>query len=58
MIKLPTEAYRSVQEPNQITIDKPSKTRKIQVNDIASVRADITSILAITSRGFDFVWKR
>lgn len=51
MIKLPAEASDLTQEPNQVTIDEPSKSRSIQVHDIASVRADVTSILAITSRG-------
>lgn len=51
MIKLPAEASDLTQEPNQVTIDEASKSRSIQVHDIASVRADVTSILAITSRG-------
>ncbi|KAK7725599.1 hypothetical protein SLS63_008055 [Diaporthe eres] len=51
MIKLPAEASVTTQEPNQVTIDEASKSRSIQVHDIASARADVTSILAITSRG-------
>lgn len=51
MIKLPTEASDLAQEPNRVTIDGPSECRHIQVDDIASVKADVTKILAITSRG-------
>lgn len=51
MIKLTAEASGPNQELNQVTIDELSKSRSIQVDDIASVKTDVTSILAITSRG-------
>lgn len=51
MIKLPTETSDLAQDHNQITVDEPSNSRTIQVDDIATVRTDVTRILAITSRG-------
>lgn len=51
MIKLPTTENVSIKELNQIRIDEPPRNRRVQVDDIASVRADTTRILAITSRG-------
>ena len=38
-------------EANQITVDEAINIRKIEVDDIASVRTDVTHVLAITSRG-------
>jgi hypothetical protein len=49
-IKLP-EAPELGWEANQITVGEKSRPRKIQVGDIASIRADITQVFAVTSRG-------
>lgn len=50
LIKLPAETFELAKELNEVTLDKPSMSRSVQVRDIASVKNDSVSILAITSR--------
>lgn len=51
LLKLPAETPELVKALNEVVLDEPLRPRSVQVHDIASVKNEDVSIVAVTTRG-------